>query len=378
VPHGAALLIVSMMLLQRGASAQLPVPSLRLALGFGVDTTGSPAREVFELWRHYLEEPSDSARAALWSPAERAAWQPYDLLGPYVYQGFRDYTVVRLAPEAGLSDTYRITTLVATVDDSTHAVQPLALYRVYAAREAGHWVLANALPRTTRTWRRESVGAITFVCPPAHAFDARLARATASFADSLAAAFGQPHLQPITYYFTEDLGETLRALGLEFFPLGSDTIGGRSNRFARHVYVGTSANAEAYLHELAHIILAPEVGPRTAPLLVEGLMTWVGGSAGLSYSQLRPGLARYLAAHPAATLEKVLRDPPPRTGTLDVGYDGLAVLCDLVHRRRGLAGLRAVLQSGRAPGEVLDAAARQLGISRGALESLWRATILRD
>ena len=294
MPHGAALLIVSMMLLQRGASAQLPVHSLRLALGFGVDTTGSPAHEVFELWRHYLEEPSDSARAALWSPAERAAWQPYDLLGPYVYQGFRDYTVVRLTPEAGLSDTYRITTLVATVDDSTHAVQPLALYRVYAAREAGHWVLANALPRTTRTWRRESVGAITFVCPPAHA-----------------------------------------------------------KRRLKKLF-------------------------ETAPLLVEGLMTWVGGSAGLSYSQLRPGLARYLAAHPAATLEKVLRDPPPRTGTLDVGYDGLAVLCDLVHRRRGLAGLRAVLQSGRAPDEVLDAAARQLGISRGALESLWRATILRD
>ena len=62
VRHGAALLVVSMALLQRAASAQLPVPSLRLALGFGVDTTGSPAHEVFELWRHYLEEPSDSAR----------------------------------------------------------------------------------------------------------------------------------------------------------------------------------------------------------------------------------------------------------------------------------------------------------------------------
>src|SRR5439155_3990697 len=111
----------------------------------------------------------------------------------------------------------------------------------------------------------------------------------------------------------------------------------------RHVYIGSSINGEAYRHELAHIILAPEVGRRTAPLLAEGLMTWTGGSAGLDYPHLLPGLARYLAAHPGLSLEAVMEDPPPRTGTLDVGYGGLAVLCDLVHRGRGLAGLRAVL-----------------------------------
>ena len=105
-------------------------------------------------------------------------------------------------------------------------------------------------------------------------------------------------------------------------------------------------------------------------------MTWTGGSAGLSYSQLLPGLARYLAAHPALSLETVMENPPPRIGSLDVGYDGLAVLCDLVHRRRGLAGLRAVMQAGRNPADVLDAAARQLGLSRSSLNTLWRATIL--
>ena len=90
----------------RNVSAGLPVPSLRLALGFGVDTTSSPAREVFDLWRHYLVERSDSVRAGLWSRAERANWQPFDLVAPYVYQGFSDYTVVRLAPAVGLSNKF--------------------------------------------------------------------------------------------------------------------------------------------------------------------------------------------------------------------------------------------------------------------------------
>ena len=373
----AALLIALMTLSAHEAAAQLPVPSLRLATGFGVDTTSSTAREVFDLWRRYLLERSDSVRAGLWSQAERGIWQPFDLVAPYVYQGFSDYTVVRLAPAVGLSDTYLITTLVSAVDESTHAVRPLALYRVYATAEAGRRVLANALPRMTRTWRRETIGAITFVFPSTHTFDARRAQATASFVDSLAVAFGQPAPKPISYYFTSDLEEMFRALGLEFFPLGPDTIGGRSNIAVRHVYVGASTNGEAYLHELAHVILAPEVGSRTAPLLAEGLMTWTGGSAGRTYAQLLPSLAGYVADHPTLSLETVMEKPPARIGTLDVGYVGLAVVCELVHRSRGIAGLRAVLQAGRTPAEVLDATAHELGISRASVDSLWRASILR-
>jgi hypothetical protein len=186
-----------------------------------------------------------------------------------------------------------------------------------------------------------------------------------------------PAPSPITYYFTADLSETLRALGLEFFPLGSDTVGGRSNIYVRQVYVGSSTNGEGYRHELAHIVLAPEVGPRTAPLLAEGLMTWTGGSAGLDYHQLLPGLRRYLSDNPALTLQALLENPPPRVGSLDVGYDGLAVLCNLVFVKRGLPGLRTTLSAGRKPEDVLDAAAGQVQVTRSSLDSLWRAEVLR-
>jgi hypothetical protein len=377
--HRIALALVIALLAEPGskASAQrLPVPSLRLAAGFGVDTTSSAAREVFDLWRRYLGTASDSARARLWSPSERALWQShYDLLAGYVYQGFPNLTVIRLLPAVGLPDTYLITTLVSSVDDSTHVVKPLAMFRVYATIEGGRWVLANALPRMTREWRRETIGAITFLSPPTRNFNRRRAQSSAAFVDSLSHAFGLPPPQPISYYFTSDLSETLRALGLEFYPLGSDTVGGRSNVGVRHVYVGSSTNGEGYRHELAHIILAPEVGRQTFPLLAEGLMTWAGGSAGLDYHELLPGLARYLAANPYMTLEEVMERPPLRVGSLDVGYSGLAVLCDLVFRAKGLQGLRAILQAGTTPAEVLDSAAHQLALSRASLGSLWRTTI---
>lgn len=355
----------------QSAAAQLPVDSLRLVVGFGVDTTASPQREILALWRRYLTEPSDSVRATLWSARERLASPHYDLLRPYVYQGFKHFTVVHLGPAAGLPHTFVIRTLVSRANASRD-VRPLALYRVYATVEDDRWVLANALPRNTRDWRRTSIGKITFVYPPTYQFNQQRGRATAAFVDSLARTFDLPKPEPMTYYFTDDFGETFRALGLEFFPSGGDPVGGRSNVFQRHAYAGMSVNGESYRHELAHIVLAPLIPSGTSGLVMEGLMTWTGGSAGHEYVDLLPGLAQYLSNHPELTLEGLLKNPPPRVGSLDVGYSGLAVLCKMVFGRAGLAGLRALLSAGSDPGTVVSTAAQTLRVSPAQLNSMWR------
>lgn len=356
------------------ADAQVGTSTVHLAVGFGVDTTTPPAREIFALWRNYLTGRADSVRArSYWSPREQAEWTVYDLLSGYVYQGFSNFTVVHLAPAVGLDSTYLIRTLVSAVDDSTHAVRPLALYRVYVTRERGKWMLANPLPRLTRHWKRETVGPITFVYPPTHAFVRGSAEATGRFVDSLARAFHLPVPSRITYYFTDDLLEMFGALGLDFFPLGSDTVGGRSNTVDRLVFVGSSSAGEVYRHELAHVILQPLVGRgNTAGLVMEGLMTWTGGSAGLSYKDLLPGLKTYINAHPDLTLKSILTDPPPRVGTLDVAYDTFATLCHMIYEEGGLAALRAWLNAGREPETVLSAAARLLQVPAGQLDTVWR------
>jgi hypothetical protein len=348
-----------------------PVESLRLALGFGVDTTASPEREILALWKAYLTEPSDSLRARMWSSTERLDGKHFDLIAPYVYQGFEHFTVVHLGPSGGSPSYFVIRTLVSGVEDSTQDVRPLALYRVYATQENGRWVLANALSRNTREWHRTTLGKIAFVYPPTHRFNLQLGRASSAFVDSLAAAFGLPAPRPITYVFTDDLGETLRALGLEYFPYGSDPLGGRSNVYARHVYVGAPANGEGYVHELAHIVLDPVVRG-TSRLLVEGLTTWTGGSAGQSYGALVPRMAQYLSNHPDMTLERLLSDPPPRVDRLDVGYVGCAALCKMVFDRRGLSALRTLLSSGKDSNSILGAAVQALGVSSAELSTLWR------
>lgn len=349
---------------------------MRIALGFGVDTARSPNREIFALYQHYLIHRLDGIQPNPdWSPSEQRRWPVFDLLSGYVYQGFPHVTVVQLAPAVGLDSTYLIRFLISSVDDSTHDVRPLALYRVYAVRESGQWVLANALPRLTRDWQRETLGRVTFFYPPTHRFARSRAAATARFVDSLARAFDLP-VAETSYYFSDDLIETLRVLGLEFFPLGSDTVGGRSNSADHQVFVGSSATGETYRHELAHVVLQPLITRYHPPgIVMEGLMTWTGGSAGLSFSDLLPGFAGYLARHPEVTLDTVLMHPPAREGSLDVGYDGAASLCAMMFEKGGNTAVLELLGAGPSPAATLAGAARILNVPPAGLDSLWRGWI---
>jgi hypothetical protein len=231
-------------------------------------------------------------------------------------------------------------------------------------------VLANALPHLTRGWRHETIGRITFVFPVTRPFARPRARASAAFVDSLARAFEVTPPAAIGYYLTDDLNETLRAAGLEFFPLGSDTAGGRADPLDHLVFIGSSTNGEGY-----HVVLGPFFTHPAARLIQEGVASWTGGSAGLEFGDLLPALKRYLDAHPDLTLEEIMTDPPRREGTLDVGYDGFAVLCKMVYDAGGLAALRALADAGMEPGPVLKTAARILGVPRDTLDRVWRVEI---
>jgi hypothetical protein len=354
--------------------AQVSDTSVRVAVGFGVDTVGVPNHEIFALWRSYLtSRPSCTQQSSLWSPSERAQWPVADLLCSYVYQGYANFTVVHLAAAVGLDSTYLIRTLVARVSDPGQDVQPLALYRVYATRERGRWVLANALPRLTRQWNHVTIGRITFVFPATRRFTRARAAATAAFVDSLARAFAVPPPPTIDYYFTDDLIETLGAAGLEFFPLASDTVGGRSNAPDHLVFIGSSGNGEGYRHEVAHVVLWPFLAPlKAAGLVQEGLMTWMGGSAGLDFKDLIPGLKRYLDAHPDLTLEGIMTNPPRREGTVDVVHGGGAVLCKMVYDAGGLAAIRSLANAGYEPRLVLNTAAQLLSVAPAELDRAWR------
>jgi len=273
-----------------------------------------------------------------------------------------------------MGSTYLIRTLVGSVD-STSAFRPLALYRTYAIHEGGRWMLANALQLQTRTWRHERIARVTFVFPSGVSFNRARAAGAAAFVDSLAHAWSLTPPDSIGYYFTDNPKDTQRALGLDYIP-APDTAWGLSDTQHDIVFIGSSRSGEDYRHELAHLVLVPFVRAHPPARLVnEGLATWTGGSAGLRFRELIPALRRYLEAHPDLTLEQIMADSPRREGSLDVGYDGFAVLCELVYAKSGLAGITALADAGRDPTAVLAAAAHAVGVPVEELDQAWRARV---
>src|SRR5881396_481640 len=120
-PTTVSLLVLTVLGSIAPRGGQLPDTSVQVSVGFGIDTTGVPNHEIFALWRSYLSSgPSCAQQSPLWSPTERARWPVADLLCSYVYQGFRKFTVVHLAPAVGLDSTYLIRTLVAGIAGPEH------------------------------------------------------------------------------------------------------------------------------------------------------------------------------------------------------------------------------------------------------------------
>lgn len=362
----------------RPAEAQTPPPSVMVS--FGVDTTAPDVGDIVRLVRAYLAHPDTSALArGFWATADPLDRRVGDLHRFVAYQGF-PATIVGVM-SAGLGDSvYLVKVLHATADSTRRQIMPLALQRFCAVRAPGSeygWQLSNALPRLTRGWLSRNVGRITFYYAPGQPADPERAARATRFVDSVAGLFAVPPPEHLDYYVTASPDEYYRILGLDFFPLPSGrgtAAGGNALTEAGMILAGDPVQGEAYLHEIAHVVLGDRLGG--GAILGEGVPIWLGGSKGRSAREMFRFLAEYQRAQPHATLEALVR------GTAgwgmqenDARYATGALFVDAVYRRGGIAGLRALVDTPSDPSLLLAAMRKHLGLvssDREALEGWWR------
>jgi len=340
--------------------------------GSGDYTTQGPVPEIYRAWRDYLR--SDAERQSptkYWSAAEQRRWSRYDIAGGYAYQGF-PATVLSIQPaQPGATDEYVVRTLFASANGPAKDVKPIALTRIYAIRENGHWVFANALPRLTRDWKRHLVGHITYIVQPSHSFDEGKARSAVRFADSVAAMFGVQPITDLNYYVADTPEEIHRILGLDFM-VGGDQAS-YSDPVRQMILVGNSVFGENHRHELTHSVLVPLIKAGNTPGVInEGVATWLGGSLGKSFPDVMREYAVFLAAHPTITLDSVLTVTEHDLGTRPAG----AVLVEMTYRHGGITAVKALMAGGRTDAQLRAALKKALEMSWPELERMWRAHVL--
>jgi hypothetical protein len=352
-------------------------PQVDVTLSRGVDTTDVAKKAVFDLWIDYLNARPDVMWSDLnWDGAKNRYWLDFDLTAGIVYQwGANEFlrvyrpTVMAIEEEG---DKYSIRTLFyAEGLDSLDADQnPWAIVRVYAQREKGEWKLRNALGVETEHWNRPAIGKITFVSPPTHEFDIRLARRSAAFCDSISDLFPFFQWDSFDFYITDRREDVDKIIGLEYYFAGFPW----ARAMRPYDILITGKGTEWYPYELVHMVAT---GPGLAPhrILNEGFAGWVGGWHEKSYAENMRDVAAFVAANDSISFQ----DYVDRGYSFDVKgsqhFPG-AVLCDMVFAAAGSGGIETLFKAGRRDVDLYQAIQSTLGSDRAGFQQAWRRRVL--
>lgn len=335
------------------ASVQASLAALLLAASLSAcSRAASRASElaVRQVWDEYLASKNGRFAAnagtptPLWSASEQAQWPMYDLAGFYLPDQSVPEVLSVTPVNAAVDSAYQIVTRfwAASPTPRDSSTKPVLTMTVYARREGGRWVLANALPFLTHTWLRESRGRITYSIAPALRFDASKAVRAAAFVDSLAAAFGVPAPERIDYYVAESVDQALEILGV-VVPERYGAAGGFAKPVNFQVFAGIPALGEDYRHELAHVVLLPILrGASTSLLASEGVPTWLGGTAGRDFQGSVRHLASLLQDHPQLTLDVIVDSAGVSS---DIRNAAGAVLAQMLNESDGADAVREFLRT---------------------------------
>jgi hypothetical protein len=304
-----------------------------------------------------------------WLASEQQLWRVYDLAASYLPDSAVP-EVLSIRPEPGFDGEYRVVTRFHSDNDNNAMRSRTVTVTVFAVRSGNEWVLANALPRLTRTWRRETAGAITYVMEPDYPFDRARAERAAAFVDSLASALDVPRLEHLTYYLTSSEDDVARILGLET-PNKWGPVGGLAQPTNHQLFSGIPALGEDYRHELTHMVILPLMGSTTY-FVSEGVPTWLGGTTGMDFPTAARGLATFLRQHPNVALDSLLSGHYPVAQFYRAG----GVFVKLVYDQGGTNAVKALFDCGPSLPDFRTAVEHLLGRPWTSIAADWRRLAL--
>lgn len=362
--------------INRAAPAPEPTSVANVASRAWEDSSAvGPEAEIYRTWLRYLASKGGHySRGAFvpssyWLPSEQQLWRVYDLAAYYLPDSAVP-EVLSIRPELGFDGEYRVVTRFQSDNDNNAMRSRTVTVTVFALRSGNGLVLANALPRLTRAWRRETTGTITYVMEPDYPFDRARAERAAAFVDSLASALDVPRLEHLMYYLASSEDDVARILGLET-PNKWGPVGGLAQPTNHQLFSGIPALGENYRHELTHMVILPLMGSTTY-FVSEGVPTWLGGTTGMDFATAARGLATFLRQHPNVALDSILSGHYPVAQFYPAG----AVFVKLVYDQGGTNAVKALFDCGPSLQDFRTAVEHLLGRPWASVAADWHQLVL--
>lgn len=157
------------------------------------------------------------------------------------------------------------------------------------------WKFKRVLEHNTRNWKGIEIGNIKYFNSPLREFNSQRAEEFNAFNNTLAALFKRSPRQ-ITYFATTTPAEFYRIMGYDYIPNMYMAETGALNEYTSNI-IFAGNDSEYYDHELVHSYLSPGYFKtiNNLRILSEGFATYIGGSNGKSYEELREELKTLMA-----------------------------------------------------------------------------------
>ncbi len=340
-----------------------------------VDTTKSEIREIAALWTNYLNAHPDSVYDnPYWNEAEKKLYKDFDLSRLFIYQfparqilEYYQPTILSIEKEG---DHYAIRTMFAAdgLEGIYKKSNPWCITKLYAVKVNNQWKLKNALPVLTQNWTRKTVGKITFIYPPQHAFNDTLAKKSNEFCNSITKQFKFPEWEPFEYYITESADAMGQLLNFDFFYAGHTTGVGMNDK--RLLFAGFGS--EWYPHEFVHLVVPNQ---KRHSLIDEGFATWQGGAMEKTFEERARILASQIALNDTVTFTDILNK---QWGWQYAAfYTTGAILCKLAYEKGGRGALEKLLKIPKDKGQLIETICKVFDIQQNEIDGFWRKETLK-
>lgn len=316
----------------------------------GVDTSQTEVKEVYHLYKNYLNSHPDSAyNNPYWvkdekpildstfkRPADRFYFANYWIKFSSKYYKFTILGITKVYN----SNAYRIRTLIDYTDDKyIHwnglLYNPPFITLYYAEKTSDGWKLENAMAVETNNWKHYDTKYIHYIYPPEFNFNKPLADKADSFCTALTDTFGIKEVQPFTYYINIDIEQMGRLFNMEYwgFPTYGYTI------FATRQIISARAT-EYHIHEFVHMLL-----PRSKNNMIgEGIATYFAGPGDETFKQALTAFSKEIKNNDTITFDDIYTQKYHHSLDSKPFYVTGAVVCKFVYDKKGIEGLKELLK----------------------------------